>query len=165
MTTLNIYVADLAAYNAGHLHGEWIDLDEHLYDPELVHETIQKILSSSPVPHAEEFAIHDSEGFAGSISEYSSIEEVCELAGFIAEHEDAARASLALGGDLAEARERIENGYQAVESLAEFAQEYVDDMGLELPSFIHVDWESTGRDLAMDMSEVRYGGVLYLFGP
>ena len=78
---------------------------------------------------------------------------------------EAALASLALGDGLSEARTRIENGYHVVESLAEYAQEYIEDTGLEIPSFIHVDWEATGRDLAMDMSEVRMGGMLYLFGP
>ena len=164
-TPLTIYVADLAAYNAGTLHGAWIDVTDHNCDPELIEDEIQTLLSKSPVLGAEEFAIHDHEGFGESIGEYTPISEVCEVAEFIGEHGEAALASLSLGDGLSEARTRIENGYHVVESLAEYAQEYVEDTGLEIPSFIHVDWEATGRDLAMDMSEVRMGGMLYLFGP
>ena len=51
-----IYVACLASYNAGRLHGEFItpaDTEEKLLAQ------IGKILKSSPEPNAEEWAIHD----------------------------------------------------------------------------------------------------------
>jgi len=84
MDTPKIYVACLAAYNSGFLHGEWIDVDNDL---EKVQDEIQKILALSPIKGAEEWAINDFEGFGEyRLSEYESIDHVVELAKFIAEH-------------------------------------------------------------------------------
>ncbi len=41
-----IYVADLAAYNNGHLHGAWLDPSR---DEDEVWEDINTMLSSSPI--------------------------------------------------------------------------------------------------------------------
>ena len=57
--TPRIYVACLASYNAGILHGEWIDAT----DADTIREAIQEMLKRSPTPGAEEWAIHDYEGF------------------------------------------------------------------------------------------------------
>jgi len=54
---LQIY-ACLAAYNDGYLHGEWIDAKQ---SPEDIEHDVRKMLAKSPVPHAEEWAIHDFE--------------------------------------------------------------------------------------------------------
>ena len=58
--TPRIYVACLAAYNNGELHGAWIDADQ---DADAIREEIAVILTTSPEPNAEEWAIHDYEGF------------------------------------------------------------------------------------------------------
>ena len=72
-----IYAACLASYNAGRLHGKWIDANQ---DADEIHEEIQKMLAASPIPNAEEWAIHDHEGFHGlTIHEYEDIEKVAEL--------------------------------------------------------------------------------------
>ena len=55
-----IYVACLAAYNAGHLHGEWLDAAREAAE---IQEDIRAILQSSPVDSGGDFAIHDYEGF------------------------------------------------------------------------------------------------------
>ena len=60
--TPRIYVACLAAYNGGRLHGEWIDADQSADD---IGEAIKQMLSRSPEPCAEEWAIHDHENFQG----------------------------------------------------------------------------------------------------
>jgi antirestriction protein len=60
--TIQIVVACLAAYNNGILHGEWIDLNQPLDD---VWRAICTMLNNSPIPNAEELAIHDYEGFEG----------------------------------------------------------------------------------------------------
>lgn len=63
-----IYVADLAAYNAGRLRGTWIDLSEYATDDRDVSEllaAIDSMLLGAPTLHpfdrGEEWAIHDSE--------------------------------------------------------------------------------------------------------
>ncbi|MCH2458263.1 MAG: antirestriction protein ArdA, partial [Henriciella sp.] len=74
-----IYVACLAAYNSGCLHGRWIDATT----PDEIWEQVRAMLAASPEPDAEEWAIHDYEGFEGaSLSEYAAFETVCELADF-----------------------------------------------------------------------------------
>ncbi len=73
-----IYVACLAAYNSGILHGHWINADQ---EPDKIWEGIAAMLKASPIAGAEEYAIHDYEGFEGaSLSEYSGIDEVAALA-------------------------------------------------------------------------------------
>ena len=54
-TEPKIYVACLAAYNNAYLHGKWIDLTQELED---VWTEINTMLKSSPIPEAEEYAIH-----------------------------------------------------------------------------------------------------------
>lgn len=60
---IKIYVACLAAYNNGKLHGRWIDAtqgEDHIWD-----ET-RAMHAESPEPDAEEWSIHDYEGFEGA---------------------------------------------------------------------------------------------------
>ena len=72
----SIYVACLAAYNSGHLHGSWIVPSQ---DEEELQEQINKILKSSPVAYAEEWAIHDYNNFP-NLGEYPSIKNICAIA-------------------------------------------------------------------------------------
>ncbi|QIG58827.1 ArdA-like antirestriction protein [Gordonia phage DatBoi] len=81
----SIWIADLAAYNAGHLVGEWVELDADT-EAEDVYAKIKDIcargdellrkLNEWSGPH-EEFAIHDFEGFGPiKIGEYDPISAV-----------------------------------------------------------------------------------------
>ncbi|MDO4708240.1 MAG: antirestriction protein ArdA [Pseudomonadota bacterium] len=80
MASARIYVACLAAYNNGKLHGRWIDVT----DPETVHEEIKAMLAESPEPGAEEWAVHDYEGIPDSLArswgEYPDLEAICAFA-------------------------------------------------------------------------------------
>jgi antirestriction protein len=68
-----IYVADLAEYNAGHLVGEWIELD----DTDTAEDLAEKIRAFILLPTHEEWAIHDYEGFGPiRIGEYDSLETI-----------------------------------------------------------------------------------------
>ncbi|RAN32203.1 antirestriction protein ArdA, partial [Hyphomonas pacifica] len=49
-----IYVACLAAYNNGCLHGRWIGATT----PDEIMEKVRAMLADSPLPGAEEWAIH-----------------------------------------------------------------------------------------------------------
>jgi len=49
-TSPRIYVACLASYNAGKLHGEWIDADQD-EDEDAIHEEIAAMLRASPCPN------------------------------------------------------------------------------------------------------------------
>lgn len=59
-TEPQIYVACLAAYNNGHLHGAWIDAAQ---EPWAIYDAVRVMLAASPIAGAEEWAIHDYEGF------------------------------------------------------------------------------------------------------
>ena len=73
-------------YNNGILHGQWIDANQS--ETEL-YQAIKKVLASSPIPDAEEWAIHDYESFGSiSISEYEDIATISALANLIEEHGD-----------------------------------------------------------------------------
>lgn len=100
--TPRIYVACLAAYNNGRLHGRWIDAT----DPHEVWQEVSAMLAASPEPDAEEWAIHDYENFYGcNISEYAGFDTVCELAAFLEElGELGAKLYNELSEDLGQAR-------------------------------------------------------------
>ncbi len=149
-TEIRIYVADLAAYNNGKLHGVWIDATQELDD---IQEQIQNMLAASPEDFSEEYAIHDYEGFGGyGLSEYETIERVHEISCFIEEHPDIAGELLSyFGGDLEDARKAIEENYcGCYQSLADYAQELTEDTS-EIPENLayYIDYERMGRDMEL----------------
>jgi antirestriction protein len=152
-----IYVASLSDYNAGRLHGAWIDADR---DTEELEREIAAILERSPEPVAEEWAIHDYEGFGqAQLSEYESLERVGLIACGIAEHGEAFAAWAAICGNDEEALERFEDVYFGNwPSLADYAQDFLSDLGLDtltegLPEWIQpylkLDVEGFARDLEL----------------
>lgn len=84
MTDMLIYVASLADYNAGRLHGKHIKI--HGQDAEEILAEIKRdVLDTSREPVAEEWAIHDHEGFGKyRVSEHESIQRIA-LFGKVAE--------------------------------------------------------------------------------
>jgi antirestriction protein len=142
-----IYVACLAAYNSGWLHGAWIEVGN---DADAVWAAIAAMLKASPVAGAEEWAIHDHEGFGGvEISEYAGIDRVVEIAGFLR-----ARGALGalvlehVGGDVEAAASALDEQYQGVfESLADCIQALTEETTV-IPEGLrnYIDWEAMGRD-------------------
>lgn len=104
--TQRIYVASLSDYNAGRLHGKWISLNECDTVDEVWAE-INKMLAASPefkeFPQggpAEEWAIHDYEGFGDwHISEYASIAKLFVAAKLIEDQGEKAAAFLGFKDD------------------------------------------------------------------
>ena len=149
--TIQIYVACLAAYNNGYLHGQWIDLDQPLDD---VWNAIRTMLKTSPIPDAEEWAIHDYEGFEGyDLGEYEGIENAHTLAQFILEHGELGGLMLShMSGDLALAQSAIEDNYQGeYSSLADYAEELTTDT-TEIPQHLayYIDYEAMARDMQLN---------------
>jgi len=144
-----IYVACLAAYNNGRLHGAWIDADQ---DAWAIYEDAQKMLAGSPVADAEEWAIHDFEGFNGiRIEEYDGFERVAELAAFVIEHGKLGAEVFSYFGSLEEARSALSDQYAGeYESLADFAQEITEET-VNLPETLryYIDYERMARDMAI----------------
>lgn len=169
--TFRIYVASLSDYNAGILHGAWIDFDQ-LDDIDDLWNAVRAMLAASPTAKAEpgqpaeEWAIHDYEGWCGfSLSEYCGLEDLWgayeELAGLVDDGGYSAEAIQAyaeyMGGDITEAaagtfRTGFEEAYVGqYESEREFTEELIDDTGMlaDVPDFLrnYFDYEAFARDL------------------
>jgi len=149
--TPRVYVACLASYNAGRLHGEWIDANQ---DAECIHEAIQKMLAKSPEPMAEEWAIHDYEGFGGlGLSEGEDIERVAELARLISEHGLAFAAYAGHIGEDYATEESFQDAYCGEwDSELAYAEELFDECyAHDIPENLrcYIDYEAFSRDVFM----------------
>jgi antirestriction protein len=169
LLNMKIYVACLAAYNHGILHGESLDVT----DPDALNAQTQAMLAASPIPAAEEWAIHDYEGFGSyTVSEYAGLTELCEIADFIQEAgEDLASGLLSyFGGALDDALTAYHENYQGeFDDLAAYAEQLAEDCG-ELASVPeryrqYIDFEAMGRDMNLngDIFTLEVGQYLHVF--
>ena len=146
---IRIYVACLAAYNNGILHGRWINADQ---DAWAIYDEIAAMLKASPIPEAEEWAIHDYEGFEGvRIEEYAGIDGVAEKAAFIAEHGKLGAELIAYLGELDEARDAMKDRYHGEYSdLADYVQGMTEEC-MSIPESLryYIDWQAMARDAEM----------------
>ena len=144
-----IYVACLASYNAGTLHGAWIDAAR---EPEAIMADIQAMLAASPEPGAEEWAIHDYEGFGGyGVSDHEDIATVSRLALLIEQHGALFAGVLGHCGDIDEAERMMEECYQGEwDSVADYAENLTRDSH-EIPDFLeyYIDWDRMARDMEL----------------
>ncbi|GFG50804.1 antirestriction protein [Mycolicibacterium agri] len=152
-----IYVASLADYNNGVLHGKWIDAAR---EPEAIQADINDILDSSREPNAEEWAIHDYEQFGRwRVNEYDSLEQVSRIARGIAEH-GYAYAAWADVFDGEEASCDIDSFHEAYlghyDSVTDYVEQMADDLGYEqqldtlpehLRDYVRIDYAAIARDL------------------
>lgn len=169
-TEIRIYVACLAAYNNAILHGWWIDATQ---GAEHIQEQVSAMLEASPEAGAEEWAIHDYEGFEGfHLSEWTGFAEVAKIAEFIEEHgELGAEIAEYYCGDLKEAREALEERYCGKwDSLADYAEHLTEESGqLEgLPENLayYIDFEAMGRDMEMGGDVITFdagSGAVHIF--
>lgn len=122
-----IYVACLAAYNNGYLHGRWIPLTN---DPDELNEAIQDMLKASPCEGAEEWEIHDYDCYGIKNIDSLRISDLCELAEFLENHSDKVEVAAELYNDygLSHAESMLEDQYiGCYESAKDFIYQYVED--------------------------------------
>ena len=147
--TPKIWVGCWAAYNAGRLHGRWINVT----DTDEIWTEVNAMLAESPAPDAEEWGIFDYEGFEGAeVSEQASFESVVELAEFVSEHGELGGKLLThFGQEIGEARAAMEDYAGEYRSLEDFASELTEQCGTEIPESIapYVDYDAMGRDLEL----------------
>ena len=146
-----IYAACLAAYNRGLLHGAWIAVED---DADAVRAAIAAMLAASPVVGAEEWAIHDHEGFGGvAIGEYAAIDRVVEVAAFLRRRGRLGALVLDhLDGDLGAASTALDEQYHGLfDSLAEVFQSLTED-SLTIPAALqaYIDWDAMARDAELN---------------
>lgn len=125
-----IYVASLSDYNAGRLHGTWINAAQ---DPDEIHAAIASMLQRSPEPTAEEWALHDYDGFYGlPLSEHESVQRVSTIARGIATHGAAFAAWITICAQDEETTDRFEDCYLGTfPSRKAYVEETVDDLGYQ----------------------------------
>jgi antirestriction protein len=151
MSTPRIYAACLSSYVAGKLHGAWVDCDQ---DTDDIRAEIALMLKGSTEPGAEEYAIHDHEGWGGiHISEHSDIEKLSALACLADVHGFHVLGLASLHGleyhTPESLKEAVEFRYQGhYESAEAYAYDYVSSIG-EVPDWVepYVDYERFGQDM------------------
>ncbi len=149
MTVPRIYVACLASYNNGILHGAWIDCtisSDHIQDQ------LNKMLKASLITGAEEWEIHDYEYFYGFDPSGQSFKDLYEIALFVEEHEDFGGELLDIHWELDKAKEALEENYLGrFESLADYAEQLVQDC-YSIPDNLqfYLDYEAMARDMELN---------------
>lgn len=172
--TPRVWLACLAAYNNGQLHGKWVDAT----DADELREAAAEVLRTSPVPGAEEIAIHDYDGFGAALTfnlgEYPNFELVATLGQLIEEYgaEFHAYCSAAdVAYDLRENADRIREDFEdrrrgQWDNKEDYAYELVREIGWSnVPASLPIgrfgdgainvfeelsgviDWEKIARDL------------------
>ena len=165
MDTPQIYVAYLAAYNNGTLHGIWCDATQGVNE---IYSDIRNMLAEGPIEGAEEWALHDYSGFGDArIDEYESIANVAKLAEFIEEF-GALGAALLGEYSIDDAQRCIEDNYHgAYDSEVDFAESIFEDCyGHAIPQNLiyYFDYEAFARDLFInDYFSVEAVGQTHVF--
>lgn len=147
------------------LHGVWVDATQ---SEDEIMENIWDMLDNSTEPDAEDYAIHDYEGFGNiKIHEYEAISNIVEYTSFIEEH---GKLGLALLSDYSidEARLMLEEHYQgSYDSEVDFARELFDECyEHQMPNSLiyYFDYEAFARDLFInDYCSVEFDGQTYVF--
>lgn len=174
-----IYVASLSDYNAGILHGVWIDLS-NCSGEDGVWYVIRAMLADSPTAKAEgvpaeEWAIHAFEGFAGlHVPESESIGALWEAHELLESLDDPEAFTDWLAyersADISEVTEdkieAFQDAYQGwYRSEQEFAEELIGEMGVlsKADEFLsrYFDYEAFARDLFMSDYYMTENGYVF----
>ncbi|WP_316202992.1 MULTISPECIES: antirestriction protein ArdA [unclassified Bradyrhizobium] len=183
---MRFYAACLASYNNGRLHGVWVDASD---DIDAMQDAINAMLRASAcpnvmvthpetgesVPSAEEWAIHDHEGF-GKLDEYAGLASIVEAFNIneVAEEHDIPFAVLREAmsdANASEAADFISDRYRGkYDTWRDFAEQFTEETQdmKAIPEWLqaHIDWDSIAREFEMcgDFSGYRHdGGDLYIF--
>ncbi|MFA7440345.1 MAG: antirestriction protein ArdA [Sphingomonadaceae bacterium] len=133
------------------MHGAWIDAAQEAW---AIYDAVRVMLNASPIEGAEEWAIHDYEGFGEiRIEEYASFERVSAFAAFIGEHGEIGAALLGhYSGNLDEAREAMTDRYMGQHAtLADYMQELTEET-TTIPHALryYIDYQAMARDAELN---------------
>ena len=175
-----VYVACLASYNAGTLHGRWVDLSNvsklaftESGMVEVLQQCIDLILSESDQPGAEEWAIHDTQGLPKVLM--GEWPDLPDLMAFVRQWElacadcddDAFRSWCDHIGEVKTYEDFRESFRGSWDSEADFVQDFYEQQGKELgPLGSYIDWEQVWYgEFSCDgwWSEYAGDGVYWVF--
>ena len=151
-TEPKIYVACLASYNSGYLHGEWITPKK---DKEELQEQINDILKSSPIKNAEEWAIHDYDDFP-NLGEYPQLDDIIKIQEAITEHGKYVVNAFLEHWSIEDLDHIEEAYYGEYKNFSEFADQLADEIILiDCPDNVkpYFDYEKWERGLSYDYHE------------
>ena len=174
-----IWVASLADYNNGTLHGAWIDAAR---EPDELQADIDAMLSASPLTAAsgepaEEWAVFDYDHFGPlRVDEHENLSWISRVAKGIAEH----GLAFAAYADVMQAEELLDSFDHAYlghyDSLHAYVEQLVNDLGYDrildenLPAglrpYVKINLTATARDLEQggDLHALpAMGGGVWLF--
>lgn len=169
---IRIYVACLASYNAGTLFGKWIDAAQTADE---IREEISEMLKNSPESGAEEWAVHDFEGFGSiSLGEWPDLQRVSKIASLLEEygdafslwyqHQDGSYVEL----DEMEERfnEQCHGAHDSKEAFADYLLESTGEI-MSVPEWArrYFDYHTYARDLELEgsYSFVSANGQVYVY--
>lgn len=151
-----LWVGCLAAYNAGTLHGAWVQASS---DPAEMYEAIGEILAASPEPHAEEWEIMDTENMPrlcrADVSTAAAYVETLEALSTYADAAEIVAAWVEWRGSDEMDAEKIQDAYLGqFDSVEDYAWQYIDDSDAlrEVPEYLrpYVNVVALGRDLELN---------------
>jgi len=166
MSDIQIYVACLASYNAGQLHGVWIDARQN---SDAINAEIFQMLANSPVHDAEEWAIHDNSGFCGvEISEYAGLDYIIELAEFIEEYQELGAELINYFDSLEYVKTALSDYYNGEwDSEKDFSENLFNEINLDsIPENLkfYIDYEKFNRDIFIcDYVSIPVRGKVHVF--
>jgi antirestriction protein len=146
-----VYIVDLAAYTNGLDNSGWFDAT--LEPLELKHR-IDEMIGRSPIPEAQDWAVHDGRDMYDLVREFSSVEQISTIGKFLDRYGD-------LGGkvadyycctcidNLGDAIDALEERYLGCyRSLTDYVEEYCKEM-YQIPKALsgYINWERIAHDL------------------
>lgn len=170
-----IWIGSLADYNAGTLHGDWVDAAT---DEDALIEAAKAIVDRSETPGAEEWAIFDYDGFGDwKPGEYEDLTVVARVARGISEH----GLAFSFWAEFHDADPQMLDSFSEAylgeyDSAEAWAEIVARDMDLEaaldraIPdafrNYVNIDYEAIARDawLSGDIYLAhRPGGGVWIF--
>lgn len=145
--------------------GAWIDVPT---DEDSLQEAIDAVLvkARKEEPGAEEWMVADYDDFP-NLGEHPKVADLAKVAELLDDHDkEIVEAALSEeGGDVDDAADLLEEGYAVYDSETEYAEQYVDDIGMKNINNKenYVDLKQLARDLMMDGSLVYVNGAPYVF--